>query len=277
MKLPLILLPAFLCLGTALAAPDAVTGVTEPQKSIELSFPESGVIRAVAVKEGDAVKEGQVLAHLDCRVLEAQLKIAKMKAESPAGVKSATATLEMRQHKLDQLKKLAASQNANADELARAKAEHEIAQADLLLANEAVAAHAIEAQQIEAQIEQRTLRAPFDGVVARIVRDTGASVTPNDGPLISVVKLDRLDLVVHVDHRQSDGLTPGTKLSVEAVDRPVSGTGTIEFVSPVTDPSSGTVRVRIALPNEQGQHRGGVKYRVVLPNAAVAAAPEKGE
>lgn len=267
-----IFLPTILCLAamTLSAAPDAVTGVTEPQKSLELSFPESGVIRAMAVEEGDAVKEGQILAQLDCRVLEAQLKIAKMKAESPAAVKSASATLEMRQHKLDQLKKLAASQNANADELARAKAEFEIAEADLVLAHESVAAHAIEAEQIEAQIEQRTLRAPFDGVISRITRDIGASVTTNDGPLISVVKLDRLDLVVHVDHRRADGLTPGKVLTVEAVDRPVTGTATIEFVSPVTDASSGTVRVRLALPNEQGQHRGGVKYRVVLPNGAVA-------
>ena len=262
--------------SSAITAPvdtDAVIGVTEPQEQIDLSFPESGVIRSLPVEEGDPVSKGQVLAQLDCRVLESQLAIAQMRAESPAAIQSATATLDMRRQRLSELEKLAASQNANADELSRAKADHEIAQADLQLAHESVTEHKLEAQQFEAQIEQRTLRAPFDGVVATITRDEAASVSPSDGPIIRLVKLDTLELVVHIDHRRLDDLKTGQTLSVEAVDRPISGTGTIAFISPVIDPSSGTARLRITLPNEDGRHRSGVKYRVNLPVPTVASAP----
>jgi hypothetical protein len=136
--------------------------------------------------------------------------------------------------------------------------------ADLQLAREAAQEFALEARQIEAQIEQRTLRAPFDGVVARVHRDPGAGVSTQDGPVISLVQLAQLDLVVHIDHRRLDGLAVGQELSVEALDRPVKATARIAFISPVVDASSGTARVRLELPNGDGAHRSGVKYRIDL-------------
>lgn len=159
----------------------------------------------------------------------------------------------------------AAKIRANADELSRAKAEHEIALADLQLAREAAFEAEAEARQIEAQIETRTLRAPFDGVVARIHRENSASVSPQEGPIVSLVSLGELDLVVHIDHRRLDGLAAGLEIPVQALDRPVSGTATIAFVSPVVDASSGTARLRLTLPNSGGEHLSGVKYRIDLP------------
>lgn len=253
-----------------------VIGVTEPQEQIDLSFPESGVIRTLDVKEGDRVSEDQLLAQLDCRALESQYAIARMRADSGAAVQSATATLDMRTQRLEQLESLAASNNANADELARAKAEHQIAQADLQIAKETTIEHSLEAERFQAQIEQRTLRAPFDGIVARIHHERAASVSPSEGPVITLVKLDQLELVVHIDHRKMDGLRVGQSVQVSAIDRDISGTGTIEFISPVVDASSGTARLRITLPNQEGRHRSGVKYRLELPvGNAVAAAPSE--
>jgi RND family efflux transporter MFP subunit len=244
----------------------SVIGVTEPGRQIDLSFPEPGVIRVIGVKEGDAVEEGALLAQLDCRVLEAQHEVARMRAASTAAVHSATATLEMRQQRLSQLERLAASERANADELARAKADREIAFADLQIAREAATEADLEARQIEAKIEERTLRAPFSGVVARIHRETGASVSPQEGPIITLVQLAELDLVVHLDHRLLDRLVVGTELPVQALDRPVPGTAAIAFISPVVDAPSGTARVRLTLPNPGGSHRSGVKYRIDLPS-----------
>lgn len=246
---------------------DSVVGVTEPGEQIDLSFPEAGVIRNIAVKEGEVVEKGQLLAQLDCRVHEAQLEIAKMRATSTAAVQSATATVGMRQRRFEQLEALAQNDRANADELSRARADHEIALADLQLAREAALESQLEGQQIEAQIEQRTLRAPFDGVVARVHEEIAASVSPQEDPVVTVVNLAELDLVVHIDHRRLDGLKIGAEVKVEALDRPVTGTATIAFISPVVDAPSGTARVRLSLPNPAGEHRSGVKYRIDLPKS----------
>lgn len=241
-----------------------VVGVTEPGEQIDLSFPEAGVIRLIDVEEGEPVKAGQRLAQLDCGVLEAQLGIAKMRAESTAAVQSASATLDMKKERLTQLERLAANERANSDELSRARAENAIALADLQLAHEATLEFALEAQKIQAQIEQRTLRAPFDGVVARIERDPGASVATQDGPIVSLVQLVALDLVVHIDHRRLEELAVGQEIQVEALDRPVKAIAKITFISPIVDAASGTTRLRLSLPNEEGLHRSGVKYRVDL-------------
>ncbi len=249
--------------GTALA--DEPVGVTEPGRRIELSFPEPGVIRRIDVAEGAAVKSGDMLVQLDCRVLEAQLEIARRRAEGLAAIQSANASVKMRQQRLEQLERLAETDRANAEELSRARAEAEIALADLELAREDAVEHALEAKQIEAQIEQRTLRAPFDGVVADIHREVGASVGSQDGPVLTLVKLDELDLVVHLEQRLLDRIQVGEEVPVTALDRPVSTKARIEFISPVVDASSGTARVRLLLPNAEGQHRSGVKYRIDLP------------
>ncbi|HRQ89436.1 MAG TPA: efflux RND transporter periplasmic adaptor subunit, partial [Bacteroidia bacterium] len=154
--------------------------------------------------------------------------------------------------RLKQLEALAQNDRANADELSRARADHEIALADLQLAREAAQESQLEARQIEAQIEQRSLRAPFDGVVARVHQETAASVSPQEGPVLTLVNLAELDLVVHIDHRRLDGLQVGAEVKVEALDRPVSGTATIAFISPIVDAPSGTARVRLSLANATG-------------------------
>ena len=58
-------------------------------------------------------------------------------------------------------------------------------------------------QEIEAQIERRTLRSPIDGVVLEISKEEAESVTaPSSNstvkPLVRVARIDRLRLVVHV-------------------------------------------------------------------------------
>lgn len=276
MRLPRLVLLVLLAAMVSAAASDplepssAVVGVTEPGRSLDLAFPEAGVIRRLEVEEGDAVAAGQLLAQLDCRVLEAQLAAAKMKAASTAAIQGAAATLRMREERLAQIERLASSDRANADELARARADAEVARADYQLAREAAEEYAHQAAQTEALIDQRTLRAPFDGVVARIHHEAHASVAPQDGPVLTFVRLDELDLVVHLDHRHLDGLAEGDLVRVEALDRELTAEAALAFVSPVVDPSSGTARLRFRLGNAEGHHRSGVKYRILLPGASVA-------
>ncbi|MBE3572482.1 MAG: HlyD family efflux transporter periplasmic adaptor subunit [Moorella humiferrea] len=65
------------------------TGTIEPVKSVNLGFKNSGIIKAIYVKPGDAVKAGQVLAVQDTAELEAQL------AQAQASYNSAVAKLQL--------------------------------------------------------------------------------------------------------------------------------------------------------------------------------------
>ncbi|WP_322798221.1 efflux RND transporter periplasmic adaptor subunit [Thermoflexus sp.] len=54
------------------------SGNLQPHTLVDLSFPQSGVVRKVYVQVGDSVKAGQVLAELDTRDLELQLQNAQI-------------------------------------------------------------------------------------------------------------------------------------------------------------------------------------------------------
>jgi RND family efflux transporter MFP subunit len=258
-----------LCVGRMTGA--EVTGVTEPVRQVELSFPEPGILRSLEVEEGDAVTEGQVLGCLDNRIYEARLKIARIRAESSAQLEAAEAELEMRSRRLAQIEALATRRSANEDELAKARADHAAADAAVRLAREEKEALGLESALIEAQIEQRTLRSPISGVVTRIYRDVGENVSQADLVVLTLACLDPLEIVIHVETPLAQTLKPDQVLAVREREGGLAGQASVAFISPVTEASSGTTRVRLRLPNPQGAHRSGLKYTVEMPEALAAA------
>lgn len=79
-KLSKFLLTPLLALLAFTAHAD-VPGYTEPYKTITVSAAEAGVIKELPVEEGTVVKQGQILARLDVAQLDAELEIAKIKAD----------------------------------------------------------------------------------------------------------------------------------------------------------------------------------------------------
>jgi len=57
-------------------------GITKPSNERKLPFPTPGLVSDVAVKEGDAVKKGQILASQDSRQDEFTLKSDEREANS---------------------------------------------------------------------------------------------------------------------------------------------------------------------------------------------------
>jgi RND family efflux transporter MFP subunit len=259
-----------LCVLSRLPAAE-VTGVTEPVREVDLSFPEPGILRVLAVEEGDAVTVGQVLGSLDNRILEARLGIARIRAQSSAQLEAARAELQMRSRRLTQIEALASKRSANEDELAKARADQAAADAAVRLASEEREMMRMETALIEAQIEQRTLRSPIAGVVTRLYRDAGENVSQSDLVVLTLACLDPLEIVVHVETALARDLKAGQVLQVRERERGLPASASVVFISPVTEASSGTTRLRLRLPNPDGTHRSGLKYAVTLPEPAAAA------
>ncbi|MFK5921980.1 MAG: efflux RND transporter periplasmic adaptor subunit [Verrucomicrobiota bacterium] len=247
-----------------------VIGVTEPVEKVDLTFPEAGVIAELAVKEGETVKKGQVLAKLDNRILEVSLKIAQLRAKSDAEQKAARARLSTKRRRLAELERISEGGGVNADELFRAKAEVEITEADLMEAEVQAEENGLKVGQIQVQIERRTLISPINGVVERTFRDEAEAVGGGSDLVMTVVRLDQLILVIYVDAEMVGSLKVGQKVAVRAMVGDEAGSAEVAFVSPVTDSSSGTTRVRLLLDNAQQKHRSGVKYRVEVGNVELS-------
>lgn len=128
-----------------------VSGNLLPDEEVDLTFESSGEIIAIYFQEGTAVKEGDLLAKINDKPLQAQLK--KLEAQIPLAKDRV-----YRQRTL--LEKDAVSQEA----FEQVATEYETLMADIEL--------------VKANIAQTELRAPFDGIIGLRSVSEGAYVTP---------------------------------------------------------------------------------------------------
>ena len=112
----------------------SANGTVQPEKSVNVSPKNSGVLKELLVKEGDRVKEGQILAYMDRSNLQGQLTQAK------AQLVSAQANLEKlragnRPQEIAQAQAQLTSAQANLNKLLAGNRPQEIAQAQAQLAS----------------------------------------------------------------------------------------------------------------------------------------------
>ncbi len=255
---------ALLALAASPASPGKTDGFTEPYRTINVAAPEAGIITALRVHEGDLVRQDQVLAELDVNVLVAARDVAKAGGDALGRVRSAQAELELKRDRLASLRELLARGNAYPQEVRRAERELEIAEAELLAAREDQEVKHLDCVRIETQIRRRQIRSPIDGIVTKLLKEQAEYVSSNDAAVVAVAQCDRLRVVFTVPGEQAARLHAGQKvrLSLSGESRGVEGE--VELVSQMTDPESGTVRVKVLIDNARGTHRAGVPCSLVL-------------
>lgn len=166
------------------AAQRLLFGSVRPRVEAELSFRASGMVTARLVELGQAVRAGQVLAHIDPADYE--------RAAQAATAQERTAEVDAAQAVRDaaRFKRLLADGSVGA-----ADAERQQARAD------AAAARLAQAQQQSALARNRAryteLKAPFDGVVTALRFETGQTVHENHS-VLSLARPGELEVVVDV-------------------------------------------------------------------------------
>jgi multidrug efflux pump subunit AcrA (membrane-fusion protein) len=123
-------------------------------------------------------------------------------------------------------------------------------------------------------IERRTMRSPINGVVVKIYRDECEAVSPSSPGVLNVVQLNPLRANFTLPTDTAVKLNVGQTVSVEFPDTGKTTAGVIEFISPITDAESGTVRVKVVIENPKEEFRSGV--RCLLP-ALKSSKPETKE
>lgn len=226
---------------------------TQPVRVSEVAASEPGIVQVVYVHEGDEVRQGDRLAALDKEVIEQTLEAARAKAESTARVDAAKAMLEIRQQQHNKLLDLDDQGHGNKFEVERAKAELNSAEAEYRLAVEARRLAMIEIKRIEAQLERRVIRSPFDGVVTRIHKEVGEYVSGSEPQIMTVVKLNQLRATFHLKAKQLERLSKGSAVRVSLVQahQTIPLKAIVEFIAPVVEPKSGTAQVSVIIDNSQ--------------------------
>lgn len=234
-------------------------------------------MESIRVKVGQRVTAGQDLGALDSEVLRVQRKICLAKSEASSELEAAKAELEVRKSLYERYLALRKDSNeASEVEVNRKRADMEIQQAKVRSVEEARSLQLLEVEQLDAQLRQRMFVSPIEGIVVDVDVEQGDFVAPGQTKsLMTIVDIDRLRATFHVPSRQAASLTDAQEITLAIPDTATSVSAKVEYVSPITDPRTGTVVVRAIIPNEKQAIRSGIRCRFqspTSPNANQAAA-----
>ena len=209
-------------LGEALEAVYA-SGVVDTVIDAKVGAVAQGRVMEVAVREGDGVEKGDLLALLDDRPAVSQLAEAKARLALAEAEEARAAEL---------VRRAVASQQA----MERAAAETRMAKALVDIAERAVA--------------DRRILSPLRGFVMNRMVEPGESVAANT-PLFVVAAERPLVVEADVDERDAPRVFPGAEvaLGAEAFPQKVF-TSKVARIRPLGDSATRTYRVEAALPDD---------------------------
>lgn len=256
------------------ASSNKIEAFTEPYRDIAVSVSEMGPLAEIRVKEGDVVKTGDVIAVMNDEVLRASLDVARRSMTAEGAVKSAQADVNMKNAELEKLRQLRERNHASQQEVDRITTELQVAEARLQSVREDLEVKTLEAKRIEAQLDQRIIRAPIDGVITELSHDAGEFVSPSDPTIARLVQLDPLLIVFSVPLAQRNAVKTNDLVTLKIGMADQTAEGTVEYVSPTPDSSNSSVRVKVRLPNADRRFQSGESVQLVLDMLTVPETQE---
>ncbi len=272
-----------------------VPGSVIAQFTAQVAARAMGTVLRVAVREGDNVKRGQLLAQLDERESSAQRSAAQAASRgASAGVVQATKAVAAAQAQADVMKKtydrynyLREQKSVSPQEFDEVAAKQEAAQANLEQAKAAlsqseagVAQAESEAHAAESVASYARVVAPFDGRVIRRSVEPGSLVSPGM-PLFVVEDTSRYQLEATLPAEALATVKKNSLARIQLDGLPEKSlTGRVAEIEAGADPTSHTLKVRVDLPKESGVQSGmfgrayfarGEKRTLVLPTETLVS------
>jgi membrane fusion protein (multidrug efflux system) len=246
------------------SASSEFVGRVEALNAVDIRARVEGFIQERPFKEGQSVREGQVLFVIEKTAYEAAL------ASSQAGLASAQATLLDAERRLQRNQELSRTQTVAQVTLDESLTARDVAKAN---ANSAEAA----VRQAELNLEYTTIKSPLSGRIGRAAFSVGSLVGPSSEALARVVQEDPIRVVFSVSDRTilqlraeagdvskeelSGRFVPTLRFPTEET-YPFSGT--IEFLGNEFDPLTGTIPVWARFPNPRSMLAPGQFVTVVI-------------
>ena len=247
----------------------------------EVPAQEAGVVTGVAVREGQRVKQGELLAQIDDQVprlaadaAKAKYDITHEKATNDVRIRYAQKALDVSEAELrrstESIEKFAKSVSQSQLDVERLTVQKNRLEAEQADHEQAIAALEMKAQENElnaskAEIARRRIVAPFDGSIVQVYLRKGEWAEPGQKAL-RIINADRLKAEGFIRAEDAARVVAGAavELVVELGAKPQAAVGKIAFVSPEVDPITGQVRVWAEIENHDGRLRPGqaAKMRV---------------
>jgi RND family efflux transporter MFP subunit len=248
-----------------------------PSQDFTLSFQRSGKVAELAVKEGDTVKKGDVLARLDDGAEQAKLKQLQAQADSEIRIEAAEAQLDQKKVDLKRYEDLAKRGAATDVEVQHARLDVKISRLSMDLYKFQHAQDARAVDEMKLQLKKMQIVAPAGGKVEEIYRKKGEAAEALE-KVLRVVNVDPLWIDVYVPVYQARKLTCSTgaddvnaQVRFDRADPNAVGGRIIHCSQVATGAIPRTLRIRVEVPNKQKRPAG---QRVLVSFPAIEQAIE---
>jgi membrane fusion protein (multidrug efflux system) len=243
--------------------------VALPNQDVKVSSQIAGRVTSVTVAEGDSVKQGQVVAQLDRRLIDDQRR------QSAAALEQAKAQVENARLNLQRNQQLFERGIAAGKEVEDARTQMAAAQSSLEQATAALST-------ADRNLEFSDVHAPITGQVVKRLVSVGEQVDGTAAlPILEVANLDRVEVAANVPAEHLGRIKVNQIVTVSSdayADRPLQGT--IIAIAPAVDATTNAALVRIRVDNPERRLRVGMfaeahvtlaerHNAVVVPPAAV--------
>ena len=212
-------------------------GSTFAYESAEITPNVTEVVEKINFKDGQAVEKGDVIVVLRYSEESAQLQAAR-------------ASLQEQEREIERLSGLVKSGAAAVSALDARNTQKQVAEQQI--------------QQFQAQIADRIIRAPFDGVLGLRNISAGSLVSPQN-VITTIDDLSTMRVDFTVPEIYLGQIKPGIPVMTQSQAYPdQTFEGTITEIDTRVDPTSRAVRVRAEIPNEERLLKPGMLLYVAL-------------
>jgi len=232
-----------------------------------------GVLIRLLSEVGARVSEGDLLGELSSDDLRAQLRQHESEAESSKShERQLEALLRVNQSEEVQDAELFQAGLISLRQLERTRYRVEGTRHELDMVRLATRAALAKVEATGLEVDKGLIRAPLTGIVTRRFVTRGSTLT-KDAKLFEVSRLEPLQVLFHVERKDSDGLAVGGVVRVSAADKPgAETTARIRRVDPTADAESNTLGILADLVRPEGFIPGAavtVRVTGAAPDAAV--------
>ena len=243
----------------------SAVGSLMARRSVDVAPKISGRVERVFVQVGDQVKDGQLIAQVDPRTLEEELR------EAEAALKVAEATLKGKQaelvdltRKLERAKRLFEKRFVSRQELDTLDSERNAAAAQVELARAQIAQMQARLANAKLELSETQLKAPFPGYIEKRLVDPGAMVSVGT-PIVGLVDINRVKVIIPVVERHYPKISVGQMAIVtcDAFSRQ-RFEGKVVRLAPVLSEETRTGEVEIEIDNSNGELKPGMFARVEI-------------
>jgi membrane fusion protein, multidrug efflux system len=224
-------------------------GTVGAAQGVDLAAQTAGVVERILFKANDRVEQGQLLVQIDDAVEQADLI-------------SARAAVERDRQALERVKTLS-------ERGVSSSANLETAESDL-------AASTSQLARLEAVLEQKSIEAPFAGIVGIPRLEVGQYVSAG-ATVATLQNLDRMRVDFTVREQDLARIDIGQPVRSGVAADEITFEGHITGIEPKVDPASRLVSVRAEIENAEGTLRPGqfARVEVVLPEEdGILAVPQ---